>query len=192
MNLSIVDEKAKYRKNWSSSSKLPVWWGQNTFKEKLGFILILEGVEVRVWRNMGTWIPSQKKKNDTAKASRSSKTSHSWQALQHNTSRSIDNIWHDSHISIQGKYFKIQDSSWPVFLTVVYVLGGTYGHTLHCLIHDFTHFGGHKDMTINKIMAVLCNIPMGFPSALSFGKHHADHHNYLGEQGRDPDLPTRI
>lgn len=86
----------------------------------------------------------------------------------------------------------MQDASWPVFLTVVYVLGGTYGHTLHCLIHDFTHFGGHKNMTINKIMAILCNVPMGFPSALSFGKHHADHHNYLGEEFKDPDLPTRI
>jgi hypothetical protein len=36
-------------------------------------------------------------------------------------------------------------------------------------------------MTVNKVKAILCNIPMGFPSALSFGKHHADHHNYLGE-----------
>lgn len=45
---------------------------------------------------------------------------------------------------------------------------------------------------INKIMGVLCNIPMGIPSALSFGKYHADHHNYLGEKGRDPDLPMRI
>ena len=41
-------------------------------------------------------------------------------------------------------------------------------------------------------MAVLCNIPMGFPSALSFGKYHSDHHNYLGEEGRDPDLPMRL
>lgn len=76
--------------------------------------------------------------------------------------------------------YLVKDASWPVFLTVVYIIGGTYGHTLHVLIHDFTHFGGHKNMTINKIMAILCNIPMGFPSALSFGKHHADHHNYLG------------
>jgi sphingolipid delta-4 desaturase len=74
----------------------------------------------------------------------------------------------------------------------VYFVGGTYGHTLHVLIHDFTHFGGHPNMTVNKIMAILCNIPMGFPSALSFGKHHADHHNYLGEQLKDPDLPTKI
>lgn len=88
--------------------------------------------------------------------------------------------------------YYVKDTSWPVFLTVLYVLGGTYGHTLHVLIHDFTHFGGHKNIMVNKIMGVLCNIPMGIPSALSFGKYHADHHNYLGEKGRDPDLPMRI
>lgn len=38
-------------------------------------------------------------------------------------------------------------------------------------------------------MAVLCNIPMGIPSALSFGRYHSDHHNFLGELNGDPDLP---
>lgn len=45
-------------------------------------------------------------------------------------------------------------------------------------------------MTVNKIMAIMCNIPQGVPSALPFGKYHADHHNYLGEEDKDPDLPT--
>jgi sphingolipid delta-4 desaturase len=31
---------------------------------------------------------------------------------------------------------------------------------------------------------------MGLPSALGFGIYHSDHHNYLGEDGKDPDLPT--
>lgn len=44
-------------------------------------------------------------------------------------------------------------------------------------------------MTVNKIMAALCNIPMAIPSALSFGKYHSDHHNFLGEEMGDPDLP---
>jgi len=30
---------------------------------------------------------------------------------------------------------------------------------------------------------------MGIPSAISFGKYHADHHNFLGELYGDPDLP---
>ena len=32
---------------------------------------------------------------------------------------------------------------------------------------------------------------MGIPSALSFGKHHSDHHNFLGEPMKDPDLPVK-
>ena len=44
-------------------------------------------------------------------------------------------------------------------------------------------------MTLCKIYAIACNIPMGVPSAISFGKFHADHHNFLNEHGKDPDLP---
>jgi sphingolipid delta-4 desaturase len=68
-------------------------------------------------------------------------------------------------------------------------VGGTVNHTLHVLIHDFTHWAGHSSIFVNKVMAILCNIPMGFPSAISFGKYHADHHNFLGEKRKDPDLP---
>ena len=38
----------------------------------------------------------------------------------------------------------------------------------------------------------MCNIPMGLPSAMSFAKHHSDHHNFLGETNKDPDLPLKI
>ena len=51
------------------------------------------------------------------------------------------------------------------------------------------HFGGHVDHNVNKFMAVLCNIPMAIPSAISFGRYHSDHHNFLGELRGDPDLP---
>ena len=41
-------------------------------------------------------------------------------------------------------------------------------------------------------MAIMCNIPMGFPSAISFGKYHDDHHAFLGEKNKDPDLPLEF
>ena len=44
---------------------------------------------------------------------------------------------------------------------------------------------------INKAFAIFCNIPMGVPSAISFGKHHNDHHNFMGDAEKDPDLPVR-
>ena len=36
---------------------------------------------------------------------------------------------------------------------------------------------------------MLFNIPSGIPSAMSFGRHHADHHNFLNEMYKDTDLP---
>ncbi len=76
-----------------------------------------------------------------------------------------------------------------MLLLDAYLVGGLLNHTLHCCIHDFTHFGGHKNLNVNKVMAALCNIPMALPSAISFGRYHSDHHNFLGEINGDPDLP---
>lgn len=80
-----------------------------------------------------------------------------------------------------GVCYLVKDASWTVFLLTVYFVGGTINHTMHVLIHDFTHWAGHPNMYVNKFFAILCNIPMGLPSAISFGKYHNDHHNYLGE-----------
>ena len=62
----------------------------------------------------------------------------------------------------------------------MYIIGATIAHTLHVCIHDLTHFSAHPNKNVCRIIAILCNLSMGFPSAISFGKHHADHHNYLG------------
>jgi sphingolipid delta-4 desaturase len=76
--------------------------------------------------------------------------------------------------------FFMKDSSWFVIFITVYILGGTLNHTLHVLIHDFTHWAGHPNILVNKVFAIFCNISMGLPSAIGFGIYHADHHNYLG------------
>jgi sphingolipid delta-4 desaturase len=89
--------------------------------------------------------------------------------------------WIRSLLFSQGKIIITKDSSWTVFLLTVYFVGGTINHTMHVLIHDFTHWAGHPNMYVNKFFAILCNVPMGLPSAISFGKYHNDHHNYLGE-----------
>ena len=85
----------------------------------------------------------------------------------------------------------MKDASWPVFFLGGYWLGGTVTHTLHILIHDLTHYLGHPNMEVNKWLAYMCNIPMGVPSSASFGKHHADHHNFMGDEEKDPDLPLK-
>jgi sphingolipid delta-4 desaturase len=76
-----------------------------------------------------------------------------------------------------------------ILLLDAYLVGAFLDHTLHCAIHDFTHWSGSKNMMVNKGVAILCNIPMGVPSAISFGRYHSDHHNFLSELEKDPDLP---
>lgn len=81
-------------------------------------------------------------------------------------------------VAMTNCYLSRNMSIWFV-LANAYLVGGFLNHTLHCCIHDFTHYCGGCNMTLNKFMAMLCNIPMGLPSAISFGRYHADHHNFL-------------
>lgn len=83
-----------------------------------------------------------------------------------------------------------KDASWAVYLTVLYFIGGTLNHTLNMLIHDLTHFSCFETVIFNKFLAIMCNIPTGIPSAMSFGRYHKDHHQYMDEPGVDPDLPS--
>ena len=76
-------------------------------------------------------------------------------------------------------YF-VRDASWPVYLFVLYVVSGTAAHMLNVLIHDLTHSSGHKNKLVNQIFAILCNVPMGVPTAMPFAKYHSYHHNSLG------------
>lgn len=84
----------------------------------------------------------------------------------------------------------MQDQQWWIIVLVAYIGGATLCHTLQLLVHDFTHFLGHSNVTVNKAFAIFCNFATGIPAAIAFMKYHADHHNFLGEQGYDPDMPT--
>lgn len=79
--------------------------------------------------------------------------------------------------------------AWTPFLLITYIVGGTLGHMSHVLVHDFVHFAGEDSTTVSRFFAILNNCAIGIPSAISFGKYHADHHNFLNEYGKDPDLP---
>jgi sphingolipid delta-4 desaturase len=67
-----------------------------------------------------------------------------------------------------------------VFLLLTYIVGGTIAHTSHVLIHDYTHFIGDYPPNLLRFFAILNNVCIGIPTAMSFGKYHADHHNFLG------------
>jgi len=85
--------------------------------------------------------------------------------------------------------YLIQD--WPVWaiLLLAYALGGVMGNAFFVLVHDLTHFTAFKSRKANQFTAILANFGNGIPTAMAFGKFHADHHNYMGRPDMDPDMP---
>jgi sphingolipid delta-4 desaturase len=78
--------------------------------------------------------------------------------------------------------YLIQDAPWPIVLFLAYTFGGTINHSLVLAIHDIghnTHFGNARP-SANRWMSMFANLPVGFPSAVTFKKYHIDHHRYLG------------
>src|SRR5262249_11743872 len=76
-----------------------------------------------------------------------------------------------------------------VWLPIAYIVGATIDHALWVLIHECAHNLVFTRPWLNKVTALVANVPLVFPSAHSFGRHHLLHHRHLGELDHDPDIP---
>jgi len=81
---------------------------------------------------------------------------------------------------------------WFVWLPCAYVIGATIDHALWVLIHECTHHLVVRSRRGNRLFAIVANLPIVVPSAISFGKYHMLHHRHLGEIGFDADVPGPI
>ncbi|MBY0413140.1 MAG: fatty acid desaturase [Bdellovibrionales bacterium] len=84
-------------------------------------------------------------------------------------------------------YFLRQQAWWLVAL-VAYVVGAFANHSLYVMIHECTHNVVLKTSLGNKIMGLVCDMPLVLPSAMGFRKYHMIHHKHLGEYSYDPDI----
>ncbi|SCU67665.1 fatty acid desaturase, putative [Trypanosoma equiperdum] len=82
--------------------------------------------------------------------------------------------------------------SWPVFLLTAYAIGGTATHNSFLAVHEITHNLAFRKAVHNELFAIFLNIIVPLPYAMGFKSHHRDHHNYLGWERVDPDLPTAL
>ena len=80
----------------------------------------------------------------------------------------------------------------PLFLVTAYVIGGTANQNIFLAIHEITHNLAFKGMKANKLLAITANLSIGVPYAMAFKGYHIEHHRFLGEDGIDTDLPTRL
>ena len=90
-------------------------------------------------------------------------------------------------------YF-MMDASWTTILVLSYVIGATLNHSLGSAIHEIGHnlAFGHGQPAKNRLLSLLCNVPIIVPMAISYKKYHTYHHRYLGEENQDVDIPTRL
>jgi len=79
-----------------------------------------------------------------------------------------------------------------LFLSTAYVLGGTLNQNTFLAIHEITHNLAFRSIRANKVLAIVGNLSIGVPYAMAFKGYHIEHHKFLGEEGIDTDLPSRI
>lgn len=84
-------------------------------------------------------------------------------------------------------YF-LGDQSWWLTAIVAYLVGAFANHSLYVMIHECTHNVVLSTSLGNKIMGLVCDIPLVLPSAMGFRKYHMIHHKHLGEYSYDPDI----
>ncbi|HEY6212230.1 MAG TPA: fatty acid desaturase [Vicinamibacterales bacterium] len=87
--------------------------------------------------------------------------------------------------------FALARAPWYAWLPVAFVVGATIDHALWVLIHDACHLLVYKWRTGNRLIVLLGNVPLVFPSAMSFWKYHLLHHGHLNDVEFDMDVPGR-
>ena len=86
----------------------------------------------------------------------------------------------------------MQRAPWWLLLLTAYVVGAVVNHGLLVLIHECTHNLVWKGTRANRLLAILANVAIIFPAAMSFRKYHLLHHKYQGDLAYDGDLPSPI
>jgi sphingolipid 4-desaturase/C4-monooxygenase len=79
--------------------------------------------------------------------------------------------------------------SWMIWAPCAYVIGATIDHALWALIHDCTHNLVFRSRIANRLIAIVANLPLVVPGAISFAKYHLLHHRNMGDLELDAGIP---
>lgn len=88
-----------------------------------------------------------------------------------------------------GLALLVGDRPWLVWLPCAYVIGATIDHALWALIHECSHNLVFRSRTANRVVAIVANVPLMVPAAISFCKYHLLHHRHMGELELDAGVP---
>lgn len=79
---------------------------------------------------------------------------------------------------------------WYWYWPIAYFIGASFTHTIFLAIHEISHDLAFKRRVPNNWLAMVANIPIVFPYAMSFRTYHLKHHWEQGDEQTDTDLPT--
>ena len=89
-----------------------------------------------------------------------------------------------------GLCYLVSDQSWWIVVGAAYLLGAFADHALFVMIHECSHRLIFKSPEANRLSGILANVPLLFPSSVSFEKYHIKHHSFQGVYELDGDLPN--
>lgn len=78
------------------------------------------------------------------------------------------------------------------FLGTAYLIGATANQNLFLAIHEISHNLAFRAPLLNRLFAIVANLPIAIPYSASFRPYHLTHHKSLGVDGLDTDLPTAL
>src|SRR5690606_13675894 len=84
----------------------------------------------------------------------------------------------------------LYDESWRLILPCAYLIGAFACHTLFICIHECSHNLIFKNRVLNTLSGIFANLPLVFPSSVSFQKYHLKHHAFQGIEELDADMPS--
>jgi sphingolipid delta-4 desaturase len=87
-------------------------------------------------------------------------------------------------------WFCVTQSWWVIFL-LSYLVGAFADHALFVMIHECAHRLLFKNPSFNRLAGILANMPLMFPSSVSFERYHIKHHSFQGVHELDADLPNK-
>lgn len=87
--------------------------------------------------------------------------------------------------------FVLADAGWLWIVVVAYLVGAFANHALFVCNHEAAHNLILPKQWQNLVMGILGDVPLAFPSAVTFRRFHLVHHAHMGEYDLDGDLATR-
>ena len=78
-------------------------------------------------------------------------------------------------------WISVYQPGWIIWCLATYFISATLNHSLAAAIHEIGHnlAFGHRHGSANRILSLICNLPMIIPVAITYKKYHHDHHRLV-------------